>query len=164
MTAREPHTSARPALGRTSPQAIFTSVDLPAPFGPSKPTSSPSSTSSSTPPSAVTDPYRFSRPRTASAGRMRPSVVRHRAHQAAYRPQRDTARERHEVDDAARRAVQLRQPLGPDYRAAPSPVRASADSRCVLSRMARHRGGGWVGGHEGGDPMPDSILVAYATR
>ena len=28
---------ASPALGRTSPQAIFTSVDLPAPFGPSRP-------------------------------------------------------------------------------------------------------------------------------
>ena len=29
-----PHTAAVPAVGRTSPQAIFTSVDLPAPFGP----------------------------------------------------------------------------------------------------------------------------------
>ena len=32
----------RRAVGRTSPTAIFTSVDLPAPFGPSRPTSSPS--------------------------------------------------------------------------------------------------------------------------
>jgi hypothetical protein len=51
--AGAPQTSARPALGRTSLQAILTSVDLPAPFGPSRPTSSPSSTSRSTPTSAV---------------------------------------------------------------------------------------------------------------
>ena len=41
-----------PRSGRTRPQAIFTSVDLPAPFGPSSPTSSPSPTSRSTPRSA----------------------------------------------------------------------------------------------------------------
>ena len=35
--AGAPDTSAGPALGRTSPQAIFTSVDLPAPFGPEQP-------------------------------------------------------------------------------------------------------------------------------
>ena len=44
---------ARPAVGRTSPQAILTRVDLPAPFGPSRPTSSPSPTSRSTPTSAL---------------------------------------------------------------------------------------------------------------
>ena len=49
-------TSAVPPLGRTSPTAIFTSVDLPAPFGPSRPTSSPSPTSRSTPFSASTEP------------------------------------------------------------------------------------------------------------
>ena len=36
--------TALPLVGRTSPHAIFTSVDLPAPFGPSSPTSSPSPT------------------------------------------------------------------------------------------------------------------------
>ena len=41
------------ARRRTSPQAIFTSVDLPAPFGPSSPTSSPGWTSRSTPASAT---------------------------------------------------------------------------------------------------------------
>ena len=40
--ARAPQTSACPPVGRTRPHAIFTSVDLPAPFGPSSPTSSPS--------------------------------------------------------------------------------------------------------------------------
>ncbi len=54
--AGAPQTSTLPALARTSPQAIFTSVDLPAPFGPSSPTSCPSSTSRSTPESAVTRP------------------------------------------------------------------------------------------------------------
>ena len=38
-----------PGVGRTRPQAIFTSVDLPAPLGPSRPNSSPSPTSRSTP-------------------------------------------------------------------------------------------------------------------
>ena len=47
--AGSPATSASPPDGRTRPQAIFTSVDLPAPFGPSSPTSSPGWTSRSTP-------------------------------------------------------------------------------------------------------------------
>ena len=51
-----PATSAAPPVGRTRPTAIFTSVDLPAPFGPSSPTSSPSPTSRSTPFSASTEP------------------------------------------------------------------------------------------------------------
>ena len=42
---RWPHAIAVPSVGRTSPQAIFVSVDLPAPLGPSRPTSSPSPTS-----------------------------------------------------------------------------------------------------------------------
>ena len=45
-----------PLVGRTSPQAIFTSVDLPAPLGPSRPTSSPSPTVRSTPLSASLAP------------------------------------------------------------------------------------------------------------
>src|SRR5207302_4565493 len=65
--AGAPPTSTRPVDGRTSPHAIFVSVDLPAPFGPSSPTSSPSPTSRSTPPSASIGPYRLARPRTASA-------------------------------------------------------------------------------------------------
>ena len=54
--AGAPSTSARPPLARTRPQAIFVSVDLPAPFGPSRPSSSPRSTSRSTPPSATVAP------------------------------------------------------------------------------------------------------------
>ena len=50
--AGEPATSIRPPLGRTRPHAILTSVDLPAPFGPSSPTISPSPTATSTPTSA----------------------------------------------------------------------------------------------------------------
>ena len=56
-----------PLVGRTSPQAIFTSVDFPAPFGPSRPTSSPSPTVRSTPLSASLAPYRFRRSRTVRA-------------------------------------------------------------------------------------------------
>src|SRR5205823_112732 len=54
--ARAPHTSARPDVGRTRPHAILTRVDFPAPFGPSRPTSSLSPTSRSTPLSASTAP------------------------------------------------------------------------------------------------------------
>ena len=54
--AGAPSTSARPPLARTRPQAIFVSVDLPAPFGPSRPSSSPRSTCRSTPPSATVAP------------------------------------------------------------------------------------------------------------
>ena len=43
-------------IGRTRPQPIFTSVDLPAPFGPSRPTSSPASTCRLTPSSATVRP------------------------------------------------------------------------------------------------------------
>jgi len=51
-----PPTTAVPDVGLTSPAAILTSVDFPAPFGPSRPTSSPSSTSTSTPRRASTGP------------------------------------------------------------------------------------------------------------
>src|SRR5688572_29844219 len=56
-----------PAVGRTRPQATFTSVDLPAPFGPSRPNSSPVPTSRSRPCSATVLPYSLRSPRTASA-------------------------------------------------------------------------------------------------
>ena len=49
VPAGAPRDLRRPPVGRTSPQAIFTSVDLPAPLGPSSPISSPSRTSRSTP-------------------------------------------------------------------------------------------------------------------
>ncbi len=54
--AGAPQISARPRDGRMSPQAILTSVDFPAPFGPSRPTSSPGCTSRLTPASAWTRP------------------------------------------------------------------------------------------------------------
>jgi hypothetical protein len=51
-----PHTLTLPLDGRTSPAALLTSVDLPAPLGPSSPTSSPSPTVRSTPRSASVRP------------------------------------------------------------------------------------------------------------
>ena len=54
--AGAPHTRTLPPDGRTNPQALLTSVDLPAPLGPSSPTSSPSATTRSTPRSAVVAP------------------------------------------------------------------------------------------------------------
>ncbi len=53
---RSPLTVALPLVGRTSPQTIFTNVDLPAPLGPSRPTSSPSPTLRSIPFSASVVP------------------------------------------------------------------------------------------------------------
>ena len=54
--AGSPSTRASPPDGRTRPHAIFTSVDFPAPLGPSSPTSSPGWTSRSTPASAAVAP------------------------------------------------------------------------------------------------------------
>ena len=54
--AGAPHTLALPAVGCTSPQPILTSVDFPAPLGPSSPTSSPSSTWRLTPSRATVRP------------------------------------------------------------------------------------------------------------
>ena len=54
--AGAPPSLAAPLVGRTSPHAILTSVDLPAPLGPSSPTSSPSPTSRLTPLRASIDP------------------------------------------------------------------------------------------------------------
>jgi hypothetical protein len=95
--AGAPATSAVPALGRTRPQAIFTSVDLPAPFGPSRPTSSPSATSRSTPPSAVTAPYRFARPCARNAATW-PSLRRATALLFSHGPDRARRRRRGEAD------------------------------------------------------------------
>src|SRR5689334_15230001 len=61
---------ASPAVGRTRPQAIFTNVDLPAPLGPSRPTSSPSRTSRSTPSRAGVPPYSLRSPGAARAAVM----------------------------------------------------------------------------------------------
>ena len=57
-----PATRALPAVGRASVQRMLMVVDLPAPFGPRKPKVSPGSTRKSTPRTASTSPYRFSRP------------------------------------------------------------------------------------------------------
>ena len=46
----------RPARGRRSPEIVFMSVDLPAPFGPSTQTISPESTRSSAPHSTWKSP------------------------------------------------------------------------------------------------------------
>jgi len=56
LASRLDPTSARPLLARTRPQAIFVSVDLPAPFGPSSPKIVPASTAKPSPSSARTPP------------------------------------------------------------------------------------------------------------
>src|SRR5215203_6858257 len=71
-----PQTSAEPPLARTRPQPILTSVDFPAPLGPSSPTSSPSPTSTSTPARARTLPYCFVSPRAEKAALLTaPSIL-----------------------------------------------------------------------------------------
>ncbi len=68
--------SAVPSVGRTSPQAILTSVDLPAPFGPSRPSSSPSPTSRSTSVERPDPPVPLAERADGEGGRHTPSVGR----------------------------------------------------------------------------------------
>src|ERR1700683_2473818 len=63
----KPLTVAVPEVGAMSVVSIRMSVDLPAPFGPSKPKTSPSSTSKVTPLTAVNSPKRLTRLRTSIA-------------------------------------------------------------------------------------------------
>src|SRR5262245_64798831 len=60
-------TSALPEDGARSVVSMRISVDLPAPFGPRSPKTSPSSTSNVTPLTAVKSPKRFTRSRTSIA-------------------------------------------------------------------------------------------------
>src|SRR5436190_13813538 len=62
-----PATVATPASGWVSVTRTRTTVDLPAPFGPSSPKISPSGTVNVAPSSACTSPYRFRRPSTTIA-------------------------------------------------------------------------------------------------
>src|SRR5579864_7631557 len=62
-----PLTVARPDVGAMSVVSIRMSVDFPAPFGPSRPKTSPSSTSKVTPLTAVKSPKRLTRSRTSMA-------------------------------------------------------------------------------------------------
>src|SRR5262245_4925369 len=68
VTTSWPATSAVPAVGGRSVVSIRMSVDLPAPFGPSRPKISPSSTPKLTPPTAVKSPKRLTIWRTSIAG------------------------------------------------------------------------------------------------
>src|SRR4051812_35802113 len=61
-----PSKTTRPDAGVSRPTIDFSSVDLPAPFAPSKQTSSPARTSSDTPRKASTAPYRVTTFRTSS--------------------------------------------------------------------------------------------------
>ena len=55
-TTSKPTSSARPALGRSKPQSIRITVDLPEPLGPRKPKISPASISKLTLSTAVSEP------------------------------------------------------------------------------------------------------------
>src|SRR3954451_11530154 len=61
-----------PAVGSTAPETHLISVDLPAPFGPSRQWTSPSTTSRSTPCRALTPGYSLTRPRTSRIAVIRP--------------------------------------------------------------------------------------------
>src|SRR5205809_1718056 len=60
-----PSTVARPPVGRVSPSSSFTTVVLPAPFGPRKPKTSPAPTRIDRSATAWTRPYRFASPSVA---------------------------------------------------------------------------------------------------
>src|SRR3954462_765551 len=61
----KPHTAALPALGARNPASIFMVVDLPAPFGPRKPRTSPRPTVNDTSSTAAMAPNRLVRLRIA---------------------------------------------------------------------------------------------------
>src|SRR5690348_8788539 len=65
----------RPAAGRTSPVTPRSTEVLPAPFGPSRATISPSATRRLAPRTAVTGPYATSRPRTVNRSGMHTTEV-----------------------------------------------------------------------------------------
>ena len=62
LTTSSPPTLALPASGRSSVARIRTAVVLPAPFGPSTPSTVPGRAARSTPASAVVSPKRLTRP------------------------------------------------------------------------------------------------------
>jgi hypothetical protein len=68
VATSKPFTLAVPVSALSSVDRIFTTVVLPAPFGPSKAKMWPGATSKSTPPSAASCLYDFPRPRTRIAG------------------------------------------------------------------------------------------------
>ena len=63
-----PPTVAVPAVGRNSVVSILTTVDLPAPFGPRKPNTSPGATERSIPSTAITSPKVRTSPSASTAG------------------------------------------------------------------------------------------------
>src|SRR5262245_10536490 len=74
-TAR-PRTRTVPAVGASSPAITDISVVLPAPFGPSRPNSSPSATVKLTPCRAVVEPYWWRTSRTSRRGpAIRPMIL-----------------------------------------------------------------------------------------
>ena len=74
-----PAMRARPASGVISVARIDTAVVLPAPFGPSRPRTVPAATVRSRPSSAVTLPYRFTRPLASTGGGALPEAELTRA-------------------------------------------------------------------------------------
>src|SRR3954468_11486819 len=67
-TTSKPATRAVPPVGRSRVQRILIVVDLPAPFGPRNPNSSPARTERSMPRTASTSSYLFTRPLASTAG------------------------------------------------------------------------------------------------
>ena len=78
-SARVPQTVTSPSSAASSVAMIRTSVVLPAPFGPRRPTTSPAETSRSTPRSAWTSPNERTTPRTCRIGHRR-CCVEHARH------------------------------------------------------------------------------------
>jgi hypothetical protein len=96
-TTSRPPTRATPASGRSSVASTRTAVVLPAPFGPSTPSTVPGRTARSTPASAVVVPNRLTSPSASIAftgqllsrrGRGSPRALAGRAHPAGSRCQR----------------------------------------------------------------------------
>ena len=65
---RRPRRRSSPVVGRVTPESTLISVDLPAPFAPTSPNTSPARISRVTSRSATVAPYRFDTPETATTG------------------------------------------------------------------------------------------------
>src|ERR1700730_7946096 len=114
LTIRPP-ISMVPALGRSSPATILSSVDLPQPEGPTSTVNSPLSMSRSMPFNTSSRANRFERPRMLNAAMMTPSLHCSRGeatHEVASTEQID--QQRRQCRDQHRRALLAVHRLGGD--------------------------------------------------
>ena len=98
VATSKPATRAEPPSARASVVSTLTAVDLPAPFGPSRPKIVPGATANVSPSRAWTSPYRFVRPSPRSSENLRCKMSR----TSRYLSYRDTHLSRQTKDELIR--------------------------------------------------------------